>query len=509
MLHPGQCRARGPRSGLEPARYVRIGKVESRRKADPSRILQLALLAQRYRGPAPRMLRTAGQYLLSRLQKEVPRIEDWSLPLIAREFAERPSLPLVEQAAPGTAQPVRSGGCPTSASKVTLRCLISTCVLDAGGIDEFVAFLARRLPARGISTAIMITDLAARGGHLLKRLRDEGIQVIQRSVEDSRRWLADERPDVISAHAPPDWLVEAAHDLRIPIVETLHAVPTPIGTDWQAEAPRSRHIRFFIAVSELVRLQYLRGNPGFDREAIITVPNGFNDSHRPAVDRAAARAWLGLENEFLFVSLARHVMQKNAYGLISAFSEVARTFPHAHLLIAGRPDDAVYMEQLLRLRRQSGAPERIHLRHNFSNPSVLLSAADCFVLNSFFEGWPLASMEALCAGLPVIMSDVGGAREQIGSDGRFGYIVANPGDDPEKVSWETVSRQRFRPQLNRAGLISAMHDVITNRERWEAARPVMAREARSRFDVEACIQQYASILAQAAEPGRKRRHGNA
>ena len=471
--------------------------MESPRKADPSRIVQLALLAQRYRGPAPRMLRTAGHYLLSRLQKEAPRIEDWSSPLIAREHAKPRVLPAFEQAAPGSAQPARNGGCPSSARKVAFKCLISTCVLDAGGIDEFVAFLARRLPSRGINTAIMITDLAAGDGQLLRSLRDEGVEVVQRSVEDSRRWLADERPDVISAHAPPDWLLEAAHALRIPVVETLHALPTPIGTNWQAEAPRSRHIRFFVAVSELVRLQYLRGNPGFDREAIITVPNGFNDSHRPAVDRAAAREWLGLENEFLFVSLARHVMQKNAYGLISAFSDVAQTFPHAHLLLAGRPDDAVYMEQLLRLRRQSGAAERIHLRHNFSNPSLLLSAADCFVLNSFFEGWPLASMEALCAGLPVIMSDVGGAREQIGADGKFGYIVGNPGDDPERVSWDTVSRQRFRLQLNRTALVSAMIDVITNRERWETARPIMAREARIRFDVEACIERYASILGQA------------
>ncbi|MDA9503257.1 glycosyltransferase [Bradyrhizobium sp. CCBAU 11357] len=370
--------------------------------------------------------------------------------------------------------------------------------MDTGGIDEFVAFLSRRLPSHGIATTIMLTDPAARRGLLLRNVRDEGIQVIQESIENSRRWLADNRPDVISAHAPPDWLVEAAHDARIPVVETLHAVPTPIGTNWQAEVQRSQCIRFFVAVSELVRLQYMRGNPAFQPDAIVTIPNGFNDRQRPPVDRTAARQWLGLEDEFLFVSLGRHVMQKNAYGLISAFSAVAQTFQHAHLLIAGRMDDALYMQQLLRLRGQSGASDRIHLRDSISHPSILLCAADCFVLNSFFEGWPLASMEALCAGLPVIISDVGGAREQVGREGKFGYIVPNPAGDPETVTWETAARHRFQTQRNKAELVSAMNHIIGNREHWEAERSVIAREARIRFDVEVCIKRYVNVLGKAA-----------
>ncbi|WP_407118080.1 glycosyltransferase family 4 protein [Bradyrhizobium sp. LMG 9283] len=431
--------------------------------------------------------------MLSQLRKEQRLIEDWSSPLITREYAHGP-LPPFEHAA----ELVRNGECAPTAPKLQQRCLISTSVLDTGGIDEFVAFLSRRLPSHGIATTIMLTDPAARRGLLLRSVREEGIQVIQESVENSRRWLTDNRPDVISAHAPPDWLIEAAHDARIPVVETLHAVPTPIGTNWQAEARRSQCIRFFVAVSELVRLQYMRGNPAFQPDAIVTIPNGFNDRQRPPVDRTAARQWLGLEDEFLFVSLGRHVLQKNAYGLISAFSAVAQTFRHAHLLIAGRMDDALYMQQLLRLRGRSGASDRIHLRDSISHPSILLCAADCFVLNSFFEGWPLASMEALCAGLPVIMSDVGGAREQVGREGKFGYIVANPAGDPETVTWETAARHRFQTQRNRAELVSAMNDIIDNREHWEAERSVIAREARIRFDVEACIKQYVNVLGKAA-----------
>jgi glycosyltransferase involved in cell wall biosynthesis len=44
--------------------------------------------------------------------------------------------------------------------------------------------------------------------------------------------------------------------------------------------------------------------------------------------------------------------------------------------------------------------------------------ADALVMPSFFEGWSLAITEAVLAGLPVIATDVGGAREQLrGTDG--------------------------------------------------------------------------------------------
>jgi glycosyltransferase involved in cell wall biosynthesis len=384
-----------------------------------------------------------------------------------------------------------------------IRCLIVTSTLDAGGIDEFVAFLARQLPAHGLDTTVMYADASShegrlRFGRLAETLRCEGISVMDTGPDEGRRWLAANRPDLISAHAPPNWVLEAARALSIPVIETLHGLPTPIGTDWRREVSRSRDITSMVAVSELVRQQYLHGNPGFADEAIVTIPNAFNDTHRPAVDRVRARAWLGFEDEFLFVSLARHDLQKNAYGLVAAFSDVARENPRAHLLIAGRVDNRLYTEQVRLLR--DGLPERdrIHLRDNFSNPAALLAAADGFVLNSFFEGWPLASMEALCAGLPVVISDVGGALEQVGVNGERGYLVPNPLGDPKAANWKIAGRKRFRPQANKAALVDAMSSVIKDRESWATVRPALAEESKSRFCARTCAEKHAIVLRHAA-----------
>jgi glycosyltransferase involved in cell wall biosynthesis len=466
------------------------------------------LWAQRRSWLLPRSIRTVATRLLGPIRSASDRdpVDDWSAPLIAHGTMPL-DLPIAEigpvlQPAPSPArEQLSTKQRSTEASDSRLRCLIVTSTLDAGGMEEFVAFLTRYLPAWGLDTTVMCADYltgGAHGGRLAATLRSEGILVIDAFHSDGGQWLAANRPDVISAHAPPEWFLEAACALSIPVVETLHGVPTPIGTDWRKEISRSRGITTLVAVSELVRRQYLRGNPGFAQDAIITIPNAFNVMHRPAINRVQARTWLGLNDEFLFLSLARHVLQKNAYGLVAAFSDVARAIPRAHLLIAGRADDWVYTEQVRLLRDGLSERDRIHLRDNLSNPSVLLAAADGFILNSFFEGWPLAPMEALCAGLPVVMSDVGGAREQIGVNGERGYLVPNPLGDAEAVNWESAGRERFRPQLNKDALVAAMTSVIKDRKRWAEGRLDLAEESKRRFEARTCAEQHARVLRRAA-----------
>lgn len=468
----------------------------------------LTLSAQRHSAWCPSWAKNVAKRVLSRTgQSEYHEIEDWSVPLIARgpmtAFVKMPQISESLASAQAGEQPHQSYE-NVSANGDHLRCLIVTRVLDAGGVDEFVSFLARQLPHFGLSVTVMCevpsNGERSRAGYLASELRKEGLCVVEALPEGGRHWLATNHPDVISAHDPPDWILEAANVLQIPVVETLHGVPTPIGTDWKKEPIRSQYINSIIAVSELVRRQYLRGNPQFDVGRIITIPNAFNETHRPIVDRSQARLWLGLQDEFLFVSLARYVLQKNGYGLVAAFADVARKYPEAHLVMAGRVDDGIYTEQVRRLRNALPEWKQIHLRQNQPNPSALLAAADCFVLNSFFEGWPLASMEALSAGLPVIISDVGGAREQVGDDGSRGYVVPNPIGDPELASWQAAARLRFETQQNKNALVNAMTSVIRDREHWARVRTELAAASKRRFSVRTCAEQHAKVLRAAANP---------
>ncbi len=471
-----------------------------------------ALLGNSGRGmvrrlPPPLRTRLRGLVAWVARQRRAPAVEDWASPLVrtlpdseARYSAPSwatasvPAAVLIDPARSATLEGAGSDGIDR------LRCLLVTDALDVGGMDEVVAFLASRLPAERFRTAVLHAPSrpAATGrplGRLGRVLAAGGIEVHECGADDGPAWIGQWRPDVISAHCAPDWVLAAAHRLGVPYVDTLHGMGHMYGSVPQAEAERGTKLAAVAAVSEVVRRKYLAGNPGFPPAKIVTIPNGVDDQRRSGGDRAAARYHLGLTSEYVFVSLARHHVAKNTYGLVTAFADLARRRPEVHLVIAGRADHLRYYRQVLRLRDSLPCADRIHLRDHVASPADLLVAADGFVMDSFYEGGPLASMEALFAGVPVVLSDVGDAREQIGADPSRGHLVANPiGCDPLYVDWESIGAARYRSQANRDELVVAMEHLVADRDSYLHDRKLLAAESAERFSAEVCVSRHAALL---------------
>jgi glycosyltransferase involved in cell wall biosynthesis len=433
-------------------------------------------------------------------------IEDWSGPLIGpRSGSKAPRNGLVKATpavtGPDVVSPTRSHNLVGSGGMdlPAVRCLLVTRALDVGGLDEMVAFLARRLPPHGVRTAVLHATSSpfANGeprGRLGRMLRSQGIEVHAADEGGAPGWIERWRPDVISGHHAPAWVLAAARRLSVPYVDTFHGSHDLFAADWQAEAARGADLSAIVSVCEFVRRQYLAGNPHFPHDRIVVIPNGVDDERRSGGDRVAARSRLGLTDEYLFVSLARYCLQKNSYGLLSAFAELARNRPEAHLVIAGRPDDVRYYRQTLRLRDSLPCRDRIHLRDHVAAPAELLAAANGFVLDAFFEGGPLVSMEALCTGVPVVLSEAGMAREQIGDDRRRGYLVANPLGDPLRANWESMGAARRYPQVNRDEFAAAMERLVAGREEYLRGRERLAAESAVRFSADACLARHAAVL---------------
>jgi glycosyltransferase involved in cell wall biosynthesis len=433
-------------------------------------------------------------------------LDDWRLPLVAGRSLGLHHEPLPEGHAATTPPGPRVIDLDQPGGEAR-RCLLATSALDVGGMDEMVAFLARRLRAHGFLTAVLHTvaaDASAEKGRLGQMLADAGIEVVVLDEAAGRRWMRAWGPEVISAHGAADWVLDEARSGSIPYVETLHGMHSLFDVDWTAEARRNQAVTAIVAVSELVRRQYLNGAPAYPADRIVTIPNGVDSDRRQRTSRLAARTALGLRDEFLFVSLARHCLQKNTFGLVAAFSELAAAHEDAHLLITGRVEDPFYFRQVRDLRDASPASRQIHLRDHASDPGLLLSAADAFVLDSFFEGWALASMEALHAGLPVVASDVGGAREQLGPDGERGFLVPNPLGDPLTMSWKRMGAASLAPQVNQRDLVTAMERVIGHRDHWAAKREQLAAESERRFHPDGCVRQHADLLGAVAAGARIR-----
>ena len=104
---------------------------------------------------------------------------------------------------------------------------------------------------------------------------------------------------MLAAHgALPGAVLATASVLGVPYVDTLHGMHDLFDADWRAEASRAARVSAIISVSELVRQQYLAGNPGFPPARIVTIPNGVDEERRRGVDRATARHRLGLRDEY-------------------------------------------------------------------------------------------------------------------------------------------------------------------------------------------------------------------
>jgi glycosyltransferase involved in cell wall biosynthesis len=158
----------------------------------------------------------------------------------------------------------------------------------------------------------------------------------------------------------------------------------------------------------------------------LAIPNGIPvaDYQRPVASRKALRKEHGLRDEDVaLVCVARLEKQKNHAMLLEAFARALGAEPRAHLLLVGDGG----CRKALELRAcELGLESKVRFLGQRADVPQILGTADIFVLASQNEGNPLALMEAMAAGLPVVATAVGGVPELI-VDRKSGLLVM-PGD---------------------------------------------------------------------------------
>lgn len=130
--------------------------------------------------------------------------------------------------------------------------------------------------------------------------------------------------------------------------------------------------------------------------------------------------------DFCFLAVSRLAPEKNIQGIISAFSQVLKQYPATILRIVGEGIDKSLLEkQVASLDLESRVffeGQAAHAR----DVADYCKEADCYVLNSWHEGYSISVLEAAAAGLPVIMTDVGVAGDTIKNS--VSGLVVSPGD---------------------------------------------------------------------------------
>jgi len=173
---------------------------------------------------------------------------------------------------------------------------------------------------------------------------------------------------------------------------------------------------------------------GVDRAKIIQHYNGLDMERlkvRPGLRREEALAAFGLPANRRYISIVAnlHNPVKDHPMFLRAAARVRATVPDAAFAIAGEGE---LMERLRTLAAELGIEQDVFFIGRCDHVANLLFASDIGVLSSKAEGFANAILEYMAGGLPVVATEVGGAREAIAED-ETGYVVPS-GDDVSMAS---------------------------------------------------------------------------
>lgn len=339
----------------------------------------------------------------------------------------------------------------------------------SGGVERTLAEIYPRLVRRG-HTQVQIIALA--GANLPRQEDQDGVLVrrarrvplerltgaqVSASLDAwpvARRAVREFRPDLVHVHSLyfHTSLVGAglARAYRLPLLVTMHlgavdALPQPYraaSTLYERTAGRLllANARRIICVSNNVREHAL--SLGAGPEKSVVVPNGVDClRYAPGAGSRSTTPTL--------LCVGRLIFNKGQHILLEAVAALRRAGIALRVLFAGDGP----MEQ--RLRRQAAElgldDATVIFLGRRDDVGELLSQADLFVRPSLSEGMSLAVLEAMAAGLPVVVTDVSGNREltRSGHDG----VIVPPGSAQQLAAAlrRLVGDAAYRKELGARG----------------------------------------------------------
>ena len=185
---------------------------------------------------------------------------------------------------------------------------------------------------------------------------------------------------------------------------------------------------------------------GVQPNRITTIYNAIMPFDVSNIDRNAVREKLGLKiDDVFFLAVGRLVYEKGHEFLIEAMAEVAKVDSHA---IAGICGAGPLQDQLQAQIEKLNVQNNMKLLGQWDSIPEILAAADVFVLPSRWEGLPMALLEGMMAGLPVIATRVEGVDEVV-QPGEHGLLV--PLESPAELAQAILQLLRSPQDRQRMG----------------------------------------------------------
>ncbi len=259
--------------------------------------------------------------------------------------------------------------------------------------------------------------------------------------------------DVIHAH---DWLVTYAaktlkNSYNIPLVATIHATEAGRNSGIHDEVQRyindTEWLLTYEASEVLVNSNYMKNELqrlfGLPYEKINVVPNGVNLTTFNNVERDYDfRRKYALDNEKIILFMGRLVYEKGIQHLIAAMPKILSRYHDSKLIIAGKGG---MLDELKAQVRNLNIENKVYFTGYLDSKQVckMYKAADISVFPSTYEPFGIVALEAMLAGVPTVVSDVGGLNEIV--EHRVNGMKSYAGN-PNSIA-DSILELLFNPQL--------------------------------------------------------------
>lgn len=236
-------------------------------------------------------------------------------------------------------------------------------------------------------------------------------------VNKLQHWLRSHQPDVFITHTHYANIIGQFVAKLSGVTKRLAVQHNPVQTypkvakwaDWLLGSTAFYSAN--IAVSQVV-VDSVINYPKAYKKILTKIYNGIPNLERQNSNQQIRTQWKLPENAPLLVNVGRLARQKNQTTLIEALLHL----PDAHLLLIGEGelrDDLQNQVAQLKLK------DRVHFLGELKSEDVLklLSASNIFVFPSLYEAMPMALVEAMGLGLPIVAGDIPAMREVLGDAG--------------------------------------------------------------------------------------------
>lgn len=227
--------------------------------------------------------------------------------------------------------------------------------------------------------------------------------------------------DCIHAH---DWLVAYSaktlkDSFQIPIVSTIHATEagrnSGIYDDVQRYINDTEWLLTYESTEVIVNSNYMKCELqrlfGLPFEKINVIPNGININNFNGITKDYDfRRKYAMDNEKIILYIGRLVYEKGVQHLISAMPKIINGYNDTKLIIGGK--GGMY-DELREQAKNLGIENKVYFTGYLSSKEVqkMYKCADIAVFPSTYEPFGIVALEAMLAGVPTVVSDIGGLNE--------------------------------------------------------------------------------------------------